>query len=455
MQERLRLPDSHYASLVQNAFDAIISKDVRGVIQSWNRAAENILGWRQDEMVGRPIQTIIPEDRRAEEDLILARIRSGQGVPKLETLRLHKTGKAVPVTITISPIVDAEGQIVGASKIVYDVSDVIELRKRLAESELQFRMLANSIPQLAWIADEHGSIFWYNDRWYDYTGSNLETMHGWGWTAVHHPDHVERVKARIKKSWDSGDDWEDVFPLRSKDGEYRWFLSRARPLRDQAGRIIRWFGTNTDVTEQRQREQHIELLMRELEHRSKNMFSVVHAIISRTTDVTIAESLGRRLQALARNQDILTRRSWAGAPIGELILSQLSAAQDLLGQRISIEGDLEILLVPSAAEPIGLAVFELCTNAVKYGSLSNALGTVLISIARTEHGEDRMLSIVWEERGGPAPALPQRKGFGSVMIDRNLRAALSAHIEIDYPATGFTWRFKAPLDLLVAKRADL
>ena len=129
--------------------------------------------------------------------------------------------------------------------------DVTERRVR----EEQFRALAESIPQLAWMADAAGSLYWYNRRWYDYTGTKLEEMRGWGWKSVHHPDHVARVAERIQRSWDTGEPWEDTFPLRGRNGEYRWFLSRAQPIRDADGHIVRWFGTNTDITERLEAEQ--------------------------------------------------------------------------------------------------------------------------------------------------------------------------------------------------------
>src|SRR5436190_5049281 len=121
-----------------------------------------------------------------------------------------------------------------------------------AARERQFRTLANSISQLAWMADSEGYIFWYNDRWYEYTGTTLEEMKGWGWQKVHHPDEVDRVLERINIAFATGQPWEDTFPLRSKTGEYRWFLSRALPIFDAEGKVARWFGTNTDITGQRE-----------------------------------------------------------------------------------------------------------------------------------------------------------------------------------------------------------
>ena len=119
------------------------------------------------------------------------------------------------------------------------------------EEEARYRLVADNIPNLAWMAEPDGAIYWYNQRWHDYTGTTPEQMAGWGWQAVHDPTMVEGVTDRFKQSIKSGEPWEDIFPLRSADGEWRWFLSRAMPVRDEAGRIVRWFGTNTDITGQR------------------------------------------------------------------------------------------------------------------------------------------------------------------------------------------------------------
>jgi PAS domain S-box-containing protein len=132
-----------------------------------------------------------------------------------------------------------------------DISTQVFARQKIAESEERFRTLADNMSQLAWMADSSGWIFWYNQRWFDYTGTTLEEMQGWGWKKAHHPNHVDRVVARIQYSWNTGELWEDTFPLRGKDGKYRWFLSRAVPIRNGEGSVVRWFGTNTDVTDEK------------------------------------------------------------------------------------------------------------------------------------------------------------------------------------------------------------
>jgi PAS domain S-box-containing protein len=141
------------------------------------------------------------------------------------------------------------------------------VEQALRESEARFRELADNISQFAWTADQSGWIYWYNKRWHDYTGTTLEEMQGWGWQKVHHPDHVNRVVERIKRSFESGSPWEDTFPLRGRDGNYRWFLSRALPIRDDSGEVIRWFGSNTDVTEQIKAEKALRDLNDNLEER--------------------------------------------------------------------------------------------------------------------------------------------------------------------------------------------
>ncbi|MDQ3140295.1 MAG: PAS domain S-box protein, partial [Pseudomonadota bacterium] len=144
------------------------------------------------------------------------------------------------------PIRDPAGTIARWIGTNTDIDGQKAAEEALRTSEEQFRNLADNMSQFAWTADASGSIHWYNQRWYDYTGTNFDEMQGWGWTKVHHPDHADRIVASFTAKVEAGELWEDVFPLRGADGEYRWFLSHARPIRDEQGAILRWFGTNTD-----------------------------------------------------------------------------------------------------------------------------------------------------------------------------------------------------------------
>lgn len=165
------------------------------------------------------------------------------------------------------PVCLPNGEVIGVGVSVMDVTELVQAQQELRKSEARFRTLADNISQFAWITDEHGWIEWYNQRWFDYTGTTLAEMQGWGWQQVHHPDYVDRVMKKVSRCFETGEIWEDTFPLRGRDGEYRWFLSRAIPIRDEQGRVLRWFGTNTDITEQKQAEvalQTSEQMLRQL-----------------------------------------------------------------------------------------------------------------------------------------------------------------------------------------------
>jgi PAS domain S-box-containing protein len=142
------------------------------------------------------------------------------------------------------------------------------------------------------MTDETGWIFWYNQRWYEFTGTTLAEMQGWGWQTVHHPDHVESVVEKISHCFQTGEVWEDTFPLRGRDGNYRWFLSRAIPIRDGDGRIVRWFGTNTDIDEQKRAEMALRVAQ---EQKEQFIASLAHDLKTPLTTIKgAAQLLARR-----------------------------------------------------------------------------------------------------------------------------------------------------------------
>lgn len=445
---------ARFAAIIASSSDAIISKSLDGIVESWNPAAEKLFGWSAEEMIGQSIRRIIPEDRNEEEDRILARIRAGEIVPKFATERLTKSGERVPIAVTVSPVRDPSGKVVGASKIANDLREQEQLAEGLREKTDQFTALANNIPQLAWLADKDGWIFWYNQRWYDFTGTDLAAMEGWGWQAVHHPDHVDRVSKRIQHAWDTGEPWEDTFPLRRADGEFRWFLSRANPLKDDAGNVLLWCGTNTDITEQLEAQEHINLLIREVNHRSRNMLATIRAILGRSARLPkdeLIQSLDRRISALASNQEILDGGDWSGAKIADIVEAQLRHVGEDARARIDIDKPEPLIVRAEVAEAIGLAIHELATNALKYGALSNAIGRVHIAWDVVDDSDGKpILQMVWRESGGPPVAEPTANGFGSLLIKRNVEQVLKASVVLDFQPTGLVWRVEAPAgDLLI------
>ncbi|AFZ33971.1 multi-sensor hybrid histidine kinase [Stanieria cyanosphaera PCC 7437] len=181
--------------------------------------------------------------------------------------------------VVVTPIHDATGQVIQLLSVSRDITDRKQTEEALRQSEVQFRTLADNMSQFAWMTDQNGWIFWYNRRWFEYTGTTLESMQGWGWQKVHHPEHLDRVVRYFSHCIKTGQLWEDTFPLRGKDGIYRWFLSRATPIRDEQGQIICWFGTNTDIDDQKQ----IEEALRQSEERYRCLAELIPQLIW-TTD---------------------------------------------------------------------------------------------------------------------------------------------------------------------------
>ncbi|MGE5095206.1 MAG: PAS domain-containing protein [Betaproteobacteria bacterium] len=176
---------------------------------------------------------------------------------RYDPAQLGKAGEARWVRAYAHPIKDADGRVREVMLIHEDVSDRVAADEALRESEKRLKQLANTIPQLAWMANANGYIHWYNDRWYQYTGTTPEQMEGWGWQQVHHPKELPWVLDLWKRSLDTGAPFEMTFPLRGKDGAFRPFLTRVEPLRDEDGRIVQWFGTNTDVSELEQAQRNL------------------------------------------------------------------------------------------------------------------------------------------------------------------------------------------------------
>lgn len=213
------------------------------------------------------------------------------------------------IDFQVAPLHDEAGRVTHLVPSAVDITERKRAEAALRESEVLFRALADNIAQLAWMTDETGYIFWYNRRWFEFTGTTLEEMKGWGWQKVHHPEHVTRVTEKFRRHVASGEPWEDTFPLRSHAGRYRWFLSRAFPLRDDSGRVVRWFGTNTDITSQREAEE----ALREADRRKDEFIAILaHELRNPLAPVRSAVEVLRRLgQAeprLDRARDIIDRQ---------------------------------------------------------------------------------------------------------------------------------------------------
>jgi PAS domain S-box-containing protein len=591
------------AAIVANSDDAIVSKTLDGIVLSWNSAAERIFGYSAEEMIGRPILTLLPPERADEETEILTRIRRGERVDHFETVRVCKDGRKIDVSVTISPIKDATGKIVAASKIARDISErkqLINERERLYElgtsmvaehdihamvqlitdaaTELsgaqfgaffynvvnetgesyllytlsgaprekfeqfpmprntavfeptfvgagvvrsdditkdprygqnapyhgmpsghlpvrsylavpviarsgevlgglffghaepgvfnehserivvaiaghagvslenaklhhelretagRFQQLANSIPQLAWMANPNGDVFWYNDRWFEYTGMPAGTQMGWGSESVQDPAELPRVREKWQAALASGEPWEDTFPLRRHDGVFRWHLSRALPIRDGADHITMWFGTNTDVTDQRKlADDREELLSAERAARSEA------ERIGRMKDeflATLSHELRTPLSAILGWSQLLQRSDLTPDTLAEglaviernaRVQTQLIA--DLLDMSRIISGKVRLDVQTVELAPVIVAAVDSLRPAAEMKGIR--LQKVLDPLAGPVSGDpNRLQQIVWNLLSNAIKFTP-KGGKIEVLLER-----INSHVEITVSDTG-------------------
>jgi PAS domain S-box-containing protein len=321
--ERPDIIARYLASIIDSSDDAILGKDLNGIIKSWNAAAERLFGYTAAEAIGQPFVMLIPNDRKDEETLILERIRSGERI-HFETVRVRKDGSTVQVSITTSPIRAPEGHIIGASKIARDITE-----RRVSQERQQF-------------------------------------------------------------------------------------------------------------------------LIRELQHRTQNLFMVIQSVArsSFVEPLSLTEAsdvFGGRLHALAQTHRLLADAAFEGAQLSEIVRRELAPFSD----HLSLSGD-DILVHTLAAQQFALTVHELTTNAIKYGALSVPTGRVAVAFDVERAKGQSTFSFLWKETGGPKVSTPKRKGFGSVILLEGARQ-FAEHVALEFEPDGLRYTARFPLDAIEAQ----
>ena len=401
------------AAIVDSADEAIASKTLDGIVTSWNPAAETLFGYTAAEIVGRHISVLAAPGREDEMPAILERVRRGEKVHRYETMRRRKDASLVAIALTVSPIRDefranhrrlkdrarhhrAETPARGAERQRGALSHSGERRSRHRVDRRSGRRHHLCQRPLVPLLRRHAA-------------SRTSAA---GRSSCSIPTTANVVSSSGRTRLREGTEYEIEVRNRRHDGEYRWFLTRASPIRDPEGRITAWFGCTTDIHDRKQTEERQQILTAELSHRVKNLLTVIGVLAERTGDRAVSveqflESFRGRIRALNAAQTALIASDWQGASLAALVNAAL---EPYLVDAGRIDIDVQDLPVRSEfALTLTLALHELATNASKHGALSSATGRVRLSarIEPAETGEEFVL--VWQEEGGP-PVQPPTHG---------------------------------------------
>ena len=282
-EEKILQSEERFRITFENAAVGIAHVDLNGRWLMVNDRLCEIVGYSREELLNITFQDIThPDDLNADLQLMYTLLDGKIDTYSIEKRYIRKDASMVWINLTVALARKKDGAPHYFISVVQDISDRKKTQDALKQSEEQFRTLANSIQNHAWMANSEGWIFWYNQRWYEYTRATLKETQGWGWLRIHHPNYVDRVASFVTNAWIKGEPFELTFPLRRYDGEYRWFLTRAYPVKNTEGKIERWIGTNTDIDEQKAAEENLEKLValrtNELERSNEDLQQFAHVV---------------------------------------------------------------------------------------------------------------------------------------------------------------------------------
>jgi PAS domain S-box-containing protein len=413
-----------------------------------NAAMCRFVGYSEAELLARSVYDITyPGDLELDHELC-RHLDAGESDFDVEKRYVRKDGTAVWARTTVNVIRDALGQPLRHMAVIQDINARKRAEEDLKASKDRLQLALNAAQLGSWQYDPRLRLFSGDARAQEIVDLAVNEAPVEEIMKRVHPDDVDKVLAAIEASLDPVDPKRSAtteFRLRRADGEIRWAETLGLADFEGAGperRVVSFGGTIQDITERKEREEKEQLLMREINHRAKNMLSVVDAIAHQTATKNpedFVERFSERIQALSANQDLLVRNEWNGVEIEDLVRAQLAHFADLIGSRIAMHGP-KLRLNPAAAQAIGLALHELSTNAGKYGALSTDAGRVDVS-----WGTDRdTLTISWTEREGPPVSAPKRRGFGTIVMETMAARSVDGKVDLSYPPSGLIWRLTCP-----------
>ncbi|AWN48651.1 histidine kinase [Methylobacterium terrae] len=441
-----------------------------------NDAFSRLTGYARDEILGRNCRFLQgPETSRDDVAKIRDAIERRVSV-EIDLRNYKKDGEPFWNRLLVSPVFDDDGQLTYFFASQFDVTlererlvriqrdrDALEREierrshaLRRSEERLHFILKASRLG--SWTLDLDDKRLVASDSCKRTLGRDPGEPFSYDdLVAAILPEDRDRVQAAIAASVASRSDYDIEYRIRTPAGEVRWVQFRGQPFYDADGAPLSMAGVTLDVTERKRGDEHRALLAEELNHRVKNSLATVQSIANQTLAhaTSLAEArtaFNARLQSLASAHDVLTRESWEGATLAEIVEESLRPFRTATGARFKTGGP-PVRLPPRLALAFVMALHELATNAVKYGALSNAQGRVILNWDVVDGASPGRLWLRWEEIGGPPVAEPTRRGFGSRMIERVLAAELGGTAEVEYRPRGVVATVEAPLPE-VAGRAE-
>lgn len=428
---------------------AVLAQDGNGKVTAWNVGAGHLLGYDTAEIIGQPADIIFtPEDQAAgvpEQERSQAR---EQGRAEDERWHMRKDGTRFWASGLMVPLPAN----VGYLKVMRDRTQKHLADKRIETSEARFRTLATNIPQLVFSSRGDGMRTWGSPQWVVFTGLSEAESVDYGWLDAVHESEREFTRTAWTDAQKTGEYYVEHRIQRARDGEFRWHQTRAVPLDQRVAEDTEWVGTSTDIHELRVLQDTQQVLLAELQHRTRNLLAMVQAIARRGARASgsVKEFLNEfesRLRALSRAESLLPIHERGTVDVQDLIHRELAAHVDVqaTGGRVQLTGD-AIGIPAGAAQMFALGLHELATNSVKYGALKHNEGGLHITWACIEGAAGPELDLTWRESGVViADALPHRSGYGTELLTQALPFQLNARVKVEYTPQGMCCTIQLPL----------
>jgi PAS domain S-box-containing protein len=454
-KEALRASEARFRSVVEGSMQGIIIQQEGRIVYA-NPAMARLFGFADPaEMIGlNPFEDLIAD---ADLDVFRARTaaayRGKQVGPTPGWRARRQDGKTVWIAST-AHVSEWEGCPAVAS-FYSDITEAKRAEFALRASEARYRSALRAGRMGAWETDLVARTRTWTEEGLALFGLSLPGGQGQvggdadEYASALHPEDRNLVTHYYEQA-DQVDSFPAEYRIVRPDGTTLWLSGRGQVVRrGPDGKAQGLVSIMADITERKATELHIQFLMREITHRSKNLLAVVQAIAAQTarTSGSLEEFQQRfipRMQGLSASHDVLVQEGWRGAPLADLIRQQLIPFADFRDSQIEVAGP-DIVITVEAAQAIGLAIHELATNAVKYGALSRATGKVQVIWKLDANGpEPKTLLLNWIEEGGPPVAPPIRKGFGQIVLDQMIASSLDGAVRIEFAAQGLKWTVSIP-----------